>query len=136
MGDGKRVHAGQYWVERRGVEVKDGQLRLRMQPGNSPGQPFASIAALRIFPAGTTLEVAEEDRFAEPRSVRSQAEIPGTPVEFVAGKMVPLETIAKPTSPVMLLSDEDRPGMWCWFQDPRAITDAESPKGTMLLAGW
>lgn len=134
MGGGKRVPAGLYWVERRGVQVKDGMLRLRMQPGDSPGQPFASLALLRIFPGGTTLEVAVEDRFPERRSVRTQAEIPETPVEFVAGKMVPLESLAKPTSPVLLLSDEDRPGMWCWFQDPRAVIDTQSPLGTMLLA--
>lgn len=38
-------------------------------------------------------------------------------------------------SPVFQLSDSDRPGAWCWFQDQRAIIDNSNPQKPVLLTG-
>lgn len=135
MGKGRRVPNGMYWVERRAIEVTGGLLRFELRPQPTTGTPFSSIARLRIFPAGTTLEVDPGDVMPELAAPRPQAELPDTPVEKIPGRMVALDELVRSASTVYLLSDPDRPGMWCWFQDPRAIIDSNSPKGTMLLAG-
>ncbi len=38
-------------------------------------------------------------------------------------------------SDVFQLSDSDRPGSWCWFQDPRVIIDNSNPDKPILLTG-
>ena len=135
FGGGQRIPDGMFHVERREVVLDNARLSLSLPTPPSQGAPFSSIARLRIFPAGTTLEIDEQDRMPERLPVRRQAELPETPVAYTPGTMVPLSSIVRSASEVYLLSDPDRPGMWCWFQDPRVIVDSNSPKGTMLLAG-
>jgi hypothetical protein len=38
-------------------------------------------------------------------------------------------------SPLIQISDVDRPGAWCWFQDPRVIVDNSNPEKPILLTG-
>lgn len=46
-----------------------------------------------------------------------------------------LSAISKKQSAVFQLSDSDRPGAWCWFQDQRAIIDDSNPQKPALLTG-
>lgn len=46
-----------------------------------------------------------------------------------------LSEIAKGYSEIFQLSDEDRPGSWCWFQDQRVIVDVTNPKTPMIMTG-
>lgn len=135
LGGGQRVPSGLFLVERREVAVTDGLLRLRLPEAATRGSPFASIARLRVFPGGTTLEVDPEDRSVQQRTVRLQSEIPETPVPHTPGRMVALDTLVHAASAPRRLSDPDRPGMWCWFQDPRVVVDTSNPERPMLLAG-
>lgn len=41
---------------------------------------------------------------------------------------------AKP-SEMFTLTDADRPGGWCWFQDPRAVVDMSDPDKPLLITG-
>ena len=51
------------------------------------------------------------------------------------GRMTTLDKLASARSEVFQLSDTDRPGAWCWFQDPRAIVDNSNPAKPILLTG-
>ena len=46
-----------------------------------------------------------------------------------------LAELSRSHSKVFQLSDPDRPGAWCWFQDPRAIVDSSNPQKPVLLTG-
>ncbi len=46
-----------------------------------------------------------------------------------------LSEISKAQSAVFQLSDPDRPGSWCWFQDERVLVDNSDPKNPILLTG-
>ena len=58
------------------------------------------------------------------------------PVTVNPGKAVSsLDDLTRKHSKVFELSDPDRPGAWCWFQDPRAIVDNSNPQKPVLLTG-
>ncbi|MBU3666380.1 MAG: hypothetical protein FGM15_10975 [Chthoniobacterales bacterium] len=58
------------------------------------------------------------------------------PLAVNPGKMVgSLSDLSRKHSKVFEVSDPDRPGAWCWFQDPRAIVDDAKPEKPILLTG-
>ncbi|NJC28463.1 BNR-4 repeat-containing protein [Neolewinella antarctica] len=58
------------------------------------------------------------------------ADSTGTQNELVA-----LDQLVTSHSDVFQLSDQDRPGSWCWFQDQRAVVDVNGVDGPTLLTG-
>ncbi|WP_299665957.1 BNR-4 repeat-containing protein [uncultured Polaribacter sp.] len=46
-----------------------------------------------------------------------------------------LSEITKNHSEIFQLSDNDRPGSWCWFQDQRVIMDTNNPDKPILITG-
>jgi len=46
-----------------------------------------------------------------------------------------ISQLSKMHSTVFQLSDGDRPGAWCWFQDQRAIIDNSNPNQPILITG-
>ena len=46
-----------------------------------------------------------------------------------------LSELSSKCSKIFQLSDPDRPGAWCWFQDERVIVDIAEPAKPMLLTG-
>jgi hypothetical protein len=58
------------------------------------------------------------------------------PVQIQPGTMAAsLADLSKSASRQFLLSDKDRPGAWCWFQDERVIVDQSNPAKPILLTG-
>jgi hypothetical protein len=45
------------------------------------------------------------------------------------------DSFIKSNSIIFQISDADRPGAWCWFQDQRAIIDDRNPEKVILLTG-
>ena len=62
---------------------------------------------------------------------------PGAPtINVNPGKAVAsLDELSSKHSKVFQVSDPDRPGAWCWFQDPRAIVDNSNPSKPVLVTG-
>jgi hypothetical protein len=46
-----------------------------------------------------------------------------------------ISQLSRKHSQIFQLSDNDRPGAWCWFQDQRAIIDNRNPNKPILLTG-
>jgi len=46
-----------------------------------------------------------------------------------------LSVVSKQQSNIFQLSEDNRPGAWCWFQDQRAIIDNSNPQQPILLTG-
>tara|TARA_R110002050_G_scaffold41300_2_gene100224 strand:+ start:1062 stop:2573 length:1512 start_codon:yes stop_codon:yes gene_type:complete len=46
-----------------------------------------------------------------------------------------LSEMSENYSEIFQLSDPDRPGSWCWFQDERVIMDTNSPNAPILMTG-
>lgn len=64
--------------------------------------------------------------------------VPSVAVPEIAwggGKVAPLKTLCKNATELFTLSDNDRPGAWCWFQDERAVIDDRDPENPLLITG-
>ena len=46
-----------------------------------------------------------------------------------------LSKLSKDHSDIFQVSDRDRPGSWCWFQDQRVIMDTKNPDKPILMTG-
>lgn len=46
-----------------------------------------------------------------------------------------LSKLSRDHSNIFQLSDLDRPGSWCWFQDQRVIMDTKNPDKPILITG-
>lgn len=129
--DGGIAQAGTVTTERREVIVTGEGLRVRIPP--SDGGPYAMINYLAIWPGGTNPPPLPV--FEQPELPIEQPDLADTPVEYTLGTAARLEDLVSNASPWHELSDPDRPGMWCWFQDPRAIVDTSNPDRPMLVTG-
>ena len=67
-------------------------------------------------------------------TLSTYAEIPAR-LPLVLGTMTTLSALSSGQSAVFELSDTNRPGAWCWFQDPRVIVDTSNPAEPILLTG-
>ncbi|MGZ0709114.1 BNR-4 repeat-containing protein [Coraliomargarita sp. W4R53] len=54
---------------------------------------------------------------------------------LVPGELSTLDELSSGYSGIFQLSDDDRPGAWCWFQDERVIVDDSSSSNPILLTG-
>jgi hypothetical protein len=56
-------------------------------------------------------------------------------LSYVPGTMTTLSALSSAQSAIFELSDADRPGAYCWFQDERVIVDTNNVANPMLLTG-
>lgn len=128
--------AGQVVARRAEVSVGGERLTVGI-PSTGPSAPFANLARLTIYPAGTPLDAPPEERERPALTAAdiAQPDLADTPVIESEGREAPLADLVQAASPPLLLGDPGRPGMWCWFQDPRVVVDTSDPDRPILLAG-
>lgn len=132
------IPAGKVTVKRRKVQVTDGILRLRLPVPAKAGVAYANLAYLAVSDTNVGLpalaDIIELDALAaaKPESI-AQPALAETPVELTPGTLVSLKSITGKASEPFQISDPDRPAMWCWYQDPRAVVDTANPEKPMLV---
>ena len=120
--------AGEYTVRRREVELPDGLLRIRIPKAPNQNTSYAALCQLAVYVEGTALLPGVAEKALPPAPT-------APPLSIQPGRMATLDQLASAQSAVFQLSDADRPGAWCWFQDKRVIVDDSNPAKPILLTG-